>query len=31
MDLNQLEVLVAVAQERGFSRAAERLHRTQPP
>ena len=30
MDLSQLEVLVAVAQERGFSRAAERLHRTQP-
>lgn len=30
MDLNQLEVLVAVAQERGFSRAADRLHRTQP-
>jgi DNA-binding transcriptional LysR family regulator len=30
MDLAQLEVLVAVAQERGFSRAAERLHRTQP-
>ncbi len=30
MDLNELEVLVAVAQERGFSRAAERLGRTQP-
>lgn len=30
MDLSHLEVLVAVAQERGFSRAAERLHRTQP-
>jgi DNA-binding transcriptional LysR family regulator len=30
MDLNQLEVLVAVAQEKGFSRAAERLRRTQP-
>jgi len=30
MDIAQLEVLVAVAQERGFSRAAERLHRTQP-
>ena len=30
MDLNQLEVLVAVAQEKGFSRAAERLGRTQP-
>lgn len=30
MDLSELEVLVAVAQERGFSRAAARLHRTQP-
>lgn len=30
MDLSHLEVLVAVAQEKGFSRAAERLHRTQP-
>jgi DNA-binding transcriptional LysR family regulator len=30
MDINQLEVLVAVARERSFSRAAERLHRTQP-
>lgn len=30
MDINQLEVLVAVAQEKSFSRAAERLHRTQP-
>lgn len=30
MDINQLEVLVAVAQERSFSRAAEVLHRTQP-
>lgn len=30
MDINQLEVLIAVAQEKGFSRAAERLHRTQP-
>ena len=30
MDLAQLETLVAVAQEKGFSRAAERLHRTQP-
>ncbi len=30
MDINQLEVLVAVAQEQSFSRAAESLHRTQP-
>jgi DNA-binding transcriptional LysR family regulator len=30
VDLSHLEVLVAVAQEKGFSRAAERLHRTQP-
>jgi DNA-binding transcriptional LysR family regulator len=30
VDLNQLEVLVAVAEEKGFSRAAERLRRTQP-
>jgi len=30
VDLTQLEVLVAVAQEKGFSRAAERLHRSQP-
>ena len=30
MDINQLEVLVAVAQERSFSRAAELLKRTQP-
>lgn len=30
MDMNQLEVLLAVAQEKSFSRAAERLHRTQP-
>ncbi len=30
MDINQLEVLVTVAQEQSFSRAAERLHRTQP-
>lgn len=30
MDLGELEVLVAVAQEKGFSRAAERLGRTQP-
>lgn len=30
MDLAHLEVLLAVAQEKGFSAAAERLHRTQP-
>jgi len=30
LDLNQLEVLVAVAREKGFSRAADRLNRTQP-
>jgi DNA-binding transcriptional LysR family regulator len=30
MDINQLEVVVAVAQEKSFSRAAEMLHRTQP-
>jgi DNA-binding transcriptional LysR family regulator len=30
VDINQLEVLIAVAQERGFARAAERLYRTQP-
>ncbi|MGH9970938.1 MAG: LysR substrate-binding domain-containing protein [Pyrinomonadaceae bacterium] len=30
MDINQLEVLVAVAQEQSFSRAAQALHRTQP-
>ncbi|MFS8087272.1 MAG: LysR substrate-binding domain-containing protein [Acidobacteriota bacterium] len=30
MDLSQLEVLVAVAQQRSFSRAAETLNRTQP-
>jgi DNA-binding transcriptional LysR family regulator len=30
MDINQLEVLIAVAGERGFSRAADKLHRTQP-
>jgi DNA-binding transcriptional LysR family regulator len=30
VDLSELEVLVAVAQEKGFSRAAERLGRTQP-
>jgi DNA-binding transcriptional LysR family regulator len=30
VDISQLETLIAVAQEKGFSRAAERLHRTQP-
>jgi len=30
MDVNQLEVLVAVANEQSFSRAAQALHRTQP-
>src|SRR6266550_9407361 len=30
MDMNQLEVFLAVAQEKSFSRAAETLHRTQP-
>jgi DNA-binding transcriptional LysR family regulator len=30
VDLGQLEVLVAVARERGFTRAAVRLRRTQP-
>ncbi len=30
MDINQLEVLVAVAQEKSFSRAADFLQRTQP-
>ncbi len=30
MDINQLEVLVAVAREQSFSRAADALHRTQP-
>ena len=30
MDINQLEVLVTVAQEQSFSRAAKALHRTQP-
>ena len=30
MDLNELQVLQAVAAERSFSRAAARLHRTQP-
>jgi DNA-binding transcriptional LysR family regulator len=30
MELSHLEVLAAVAEEKGFSRGAERLHRTQP-
>jgi DNA-binding transcriptional LysR family regulator len=30
MDINHLEVFLAVARERSFSRAAESLHRTQP-
>ena len=30
MDLFQLETLLAVAEEKSFSRAAARLHRTQP-
>ncbi len=30
MDVNQLEVLLAVAREQSFSRAAQSLHRTQP-
>ncbi len=30
MDVNQLEVLIAVAKEQSFSRAAQSLHRTQP-
>jgi len=30
VDINQLEVLVAVAREQSFSRAADALHRTQP-
>ena len=30
MDINQLEVFLAVAQEKSFSRAAETMHRTQP-
>ena len=30
MDLAELQVFLTVAAERSFSRAAERLHRTQP-
>src|SRR5689334_8218117 len=30
MDFTQLEVFVAAVQEQGFSRAADRLRRTQP-
>ena len=30
MDISQLETFLAVIEERGFSRAASRLHRTQP-
>src|SRR5688500_19395416 len=30
LDVNQLEVLIAVAREQSFSRAAQSLHRTQP-
>jgi DNA-binding transcriptional LysR family regulator len=30
MDIHQLETFLAVADEKGFSRAAKRLHRTQP-
>src|SRR5438045_4789810 len=30
MDINHLEVFLAVAHEKSFSRAAEALHRTQP-
>jgi len=31
MELSQLETFLAVAEERSFSRAAVRLHRTQRP
>jgi DNA-binding transcriptional LysR family regulator len=30
LELNQLETFLAVAEERSFSKAAVRLHRTQP-
>src|ERR1700759_806669 len=30
MDIHQLETFLAVVEEKGFSRAAKRLHRTQP-
>src|SRR2546427_1786862 len=30
MDLNALKIFLAVAQERSFSRAAAKVHRTQP-
>jgi DNA-binding transcriptional LysR family regulator len=30
MDIHQLETFLTVAEEKGFSRAAKRLHRTQP-
>lgn len=30
MELNQLETFLAVAEERSFSKAAQRMHRTQP-
>jgi len=30
MELDQLESFLAVAEERSFSRAAQRMHRTQP-